>query len=242
MNSSQPNTLARCLRDFFYEYLPGLRGMSPHTIHSYRDTLVLLLRFLATTKQLDPAKVDIEHLDAQTIIAFLTHLEEVRHNRTTTRNVRLAAIHAFFRYVAAHHPERLEQAQRVLGIPFKRTASKPIDYLDEAEIRALLESIDRATPGGCGFVISSSSDRITSAYVAKAVKSGTVRCGLRLPRFSRPCVRKEPWSQTRKQRFLSIGAVSHSRALGYVIFWPSTVSALSKPLHRWPLSGYTRIA
>jgi len=148
MNSSQPNTLARSLRDFFNAYLPGLRGMSPHTIHSYRDTLVLLLRFLATTKHLDPTTVDVEHLDAQTIIAFLTHLEEVRHNRTTTRNVRLAAMHAFFRYVAAQHPERLEQAQRVLGIPFKRTASKPIDYLDETEIRALLESIDRATPEG----------------------------------------------------------------------------------------------
>ncbi len=110
MNGSQPNTLAPCLRDFFSAYLPGLRGMSPHTVRSYRDTLVLMLRFLAATKQLDPAKVDVEHLDTQTIIAFLTHLEETRHNRTTTRNVRLAAIHAFFRYVAAQHPERLEQA------------------------------------------------------------------------------------------------------------------------------------
>jgi site-specific recombinase XerD len=154
MNGSKPNTLAPCLRDFFSAYLPGLRGMSLHTVRSYRDTLVLLLRFLAATKQLDPATVDVEQLDVQTIIAFLAHLEEVRHNRITTRNVRLAAIHAFFRYMAAQHPERLEQAQRIRGIPFKRTASKPTDYLEETELRALLENIDRATPEGrCDYAL-----------------------------------------------------------------------------------------
>jgi hypothetical protein len=125
MKQVQPNALARSLWDFFHEYLPGLRGMSPHTIHSYRDTFVLLLRFLAATKHLDAAAVDLAHLDPQTIIAYLTYLEEARHNQATTRNVRLAAIHAFFRYIAARHPERLEQAQRILGIPFKRTSSQP---------------------------------------------------------------------------------------------------------------------
>jgi len=148
MKQAQPNALARSLWDFFHEYLPGLRGMSPHTIHSYRDTFVLLLRFLAATKHLDAATVDLAHLDPQTIIAYLTYLEEERHNQATTRNVRLAAIHAFFRYVATRHPERLEQAQRILGIPFKRTSSQPIDYFETEEIQTLLVRIDRATAAG----------------------------------------------------------------------------------------------
>jgi len=148
MQQAQPHALARSLGDFFHEYLPGLRGMSPHTIHSYRDTFVLLLRFLAATKHLNAAAVDLEHLDPQTIIAYLTYLEEERRNQTTTRNVRLAAIHAFFRYVAARHPERLEQAQRILGIPFKRTASQPIDSFEAKEIQTLLARIDRATAEG----------------------------------------------------------------------------------------------
>jgi site-specific recombinase XerD len=62
--------------------------------------------------------------------------------------VRLAAIHAFFRYVATHAPERMEQAQRILGIPFKRTRTGTIDYLEEDEIRAVLECIDRSTSHG----------------------------------------------------------------------------------------------
>jgi integrase/recombinase XerD len=148
MKSEPPNALAHSLRDFFTASLPGLRGMSPHTIRSYRDTFVLRRRFLAATKSLDPTAVDVTHLDPQTLIAFLTELEATRRNRAAPRNVRFAAIHAFFRYVAARYPEQLEQAQRILGIPCKRTPSRPIDYLDEEEIRMLLASIDRATPEG----------------------------------------------------------------------------------------------
>ena len=62
--------------------------------------------------------------------------------------MRLAAIHAFFRYVAIHTPEHLEQAQRILGIPFKRTGTRPIDYLESDEIAAVLGSVDRTARQG----------------------------------------------------------------------------------------------
>ena len=48
MTGAQPNALARTLRQFFAAYLPSLRGVSRHTIDSYRYALILLLRFLAT--------------------------------------------------------------------------------------------------------------------------------------------------------------------------------------------------
>ena len=148
MNPVQPTALAYSLRAFFADYLPGVRGMSPQTIQSYRDTWVLLLRFLTLSQHLDPLTLEFERLAPETILAFLTHLETERHNSVATRNVRLAAVHAFFRYVAAHSPEYLEQAQRIVGIPFKRTGARPIDYLDYAEIQAVLHSIDRATAAG----------------------------------------------------------------------------------------------
>jgi site-specific recombinase XerD len=65
-----------------------------------------------------------------------------------TRNVRLAAIHAFFRYCAAEHPARIEHCQRILAVPFKRTRSRPVEYLDFAEIQAVLAAIDRSTTDG----------------------------------------------------------------------------------------------
>ena len=145
MNAPIANSLARCLRDFFADYLPGLRGMSHHTIHSYRDALVLLLRFLATNKQCEPIKLDLSDIDPSTVIAFLNYLEKERGNSVATRNIRLAAIHAFLRYVAAHAPEHLERAQRIVAIPFKRTATRVIDYFDYDEICTILEHIDRTT-------------------------------------------------------------------------------------------------
>jgi site-specific recombinase XerD len=144
-----PNALARAVRGFFGEYVPELRGLSRHTLLSYRDTLALLLRFVAKLRRCDPASLDLEAISPEAVLAFLNYLEKERHSKTSTRNVRLAGIHAFFRYVVMHAPERIEQAQRILAIPFKRTGTRPIEYLESDEVGAILDTIDR-TPGGCG--------------------------------------------------------------------------------------------
>jgi integrase/recombinase XerD len=47
MSQHQSTALGRSIARFFQEYLPTLRGMSPHTIRSYRDTMILFLRFAA---------------------------------------------------------------------------------------------------------------------------------------------------------------------------------------------------
>ncbi len=143
-----PNTLARALRDFFIDHLPRIRGMSPHTVKSYRDSLALLLRFVAEQLERPVVELDLDDLGPEEILAFLQYLEEGRHNCVATRNVRLAAIHAFVRYLAARHPERLEPCQRVLGIPFKRAGSRAIDYFEYDEIQAVLLAVDRNTVYG----------------------------------------------------------------------------------------------
>lgn len=148
MKPTTPNRLAICLRDYFTEHLPRLRGMSPHTIHSYRDSLVLLLRFLASRRKRQICDLNLEDIDPGQILAFLTHLEQDRNNSVPTRNVRLAAIHAFFRYVGARYPEHIEDAQRVLGVPFKRASQRAVEYLEYAEIEAVLSRIDRSTRDG----------------------------------------------------------------------------------------------
>jgi site-specific recombinase XerD len=122
--------------------------MSPHTIQSYRDSLVLLLRFVASDRKIEVCDLDMDDLDPSRILGFLVYLEEERDNSITTRNVRLAAIHAFFRYVGAHNPDQLERAQRMLGVPFKRADQRVIEYLDRSEIEAILARIDRSVPAG----------------------------------------------------------------------------------------------
>jgi site-specific recombinase XerD len=143
-----PNSLARSLRVFFSTHLPNLRGFSRHTVQSYRDSFVLLLRFVSQYHGQAVVELDFDQLGPTEIIAFLEHLENSRRNAVSTRNVRLAAIHAFFRYAAQSHPDRLEQCQRVLAIPFKRSTPRPIEYLEYEEIQAVLDTIDRSTVDG----------------------------------------------------------------------------------------------
>jgi integrase/recombinase XerD len=148
MKPKRPNLLAFLLQEFFGNHLPILRGMSSHTIQSYRDSIVLLLRFLASHKNRPVSSLDLKDLKHHEIKAFLIYLERDRKNGVSTRNIRLAAFHSFFRFVAAQHPDRLEHAQRILGIPFKKTGARVVDYLEYEEIQEILSVVDKNTCKG----------------------------------------------------------------------------------------------
>ena len=140
MTRPSPNALSRCIVRFFQQYLPTLRGLSAHTIHSYRDALVLYLRFIAAHRERRIEDLDFDDLTAADIGRFLAHLEDERGNSIATRNARLAALHTFARFATGECPERLTELQRILGIPFKRGPRRgPVEYLDEAEVEALLK-------------------------------------------------------------------------------------------------------
>lgn len=148
---TRPTTtaLGRDVVTFFEDFLPVQRGLSPHTVRSYRDSLVLLLRFIARDGRRPVDRLDIGDLTVERIIRFLAALEADRGNGVATRNARLGAIHVFGRYLAAQHPERLGTLQRIIGLPFKRGAQEaPIEYLDRQELDAVFKSIDRTTALG----------------------------------------------------------------------------------------------
>jgi site-specific recombinase XerD len=139
------SALAPTVQAFFTQRLAQERIASPHTIAAYRDTIRLLLRFTATRCGRAPALLDIADLDADTVAAFLDHLQTERGNSARTRNARLAAIHSLYRYAALRHPEHAQDIQRVLSIPPKRTDRALVTFLDRPEIDALLAAPDRTT-------------------------------------------------------------------------------------------------
>lgn len=136
------------LQTFFTDRLIHQAQASSHTIASYRDTFRLLLRFAQQQIGKPPAKLTIGDLDASFLERFLQHLEKDRGICARSRNVRLAAIHSFFRYIALNEPAYSALAQRVLAIPSKRFDRRPIGYLTRSEMEALLAAPDRATWGG----------------------------------------------------------------------------------------------
>jgi site-specific recombinase XerD len=136
------------LQSWFTDYLIGQRGASPNTIAAYRDCMRLLLCYAKERHGVQPAQLDLAHLDDQTIAGFLDMLERQRHSSVATRNARLAAIHSLFAYASLRHPEHAELVARVLAIPTKAATRTDVVYLDDAEVDAVLAAPDRRTWSG----------------------------------------------------------------------------------------------
>jgi site-specific recombinase XerD len=144
MKTTTPS-LAPLLERFFTQRLMQQRQASPHTISSYRDTFRFLLKFAQQRLHTPPARLTFEAIDAQLIVAFLDHLEKHRGLSARSRNLRLTAIHSFFRYVAFEAPDNAAQIQRVLAIPSKRFTRTQIHFLTHPEVQALLAAPDQHT-------------------------------------------------------------------------------------------------
>jgi len=134
--------LPALVESFFTDRLLRQRNVSPHTIGGYRDTFRLFLRFAAERRGKNPSALTIEELDPALVGEFLDYLENVRGNSARTRNVRLAAIHSFFRYVAWKEPVHVLHCQRILAIPSKRHERRPVEFLTHEEVAALLAAPD----------------------------------------------------------------------------------------------------
>src|SRR5713101_5736964 len=145
---STDNTLSNHLRTFFHDHLTAQRNVSPHTLLAYRDAIKLLFQFTAERLRKPVAGLVFEDLGVKTVLGFLTYLETNRTNSVATRNARLAALHVFYRHVAARDPISFASCQRVLAIPAKRGPSHEVDYLERDEMEAILRAPDRATPAG----------------------------------------------------------------------------------------------
>jgi len=113
-------TAGPLLQSFFAEHLPSHRHASRQTVDGYRDTFRLLLTFLRKATGREPSRLSLADLDVSVLLAFLDHLERERHNSIRSRNVRLAAIRCFFRFVALREPASVHLVTHVLVIPVKR--------------------------------------------------------------------------------------------------------------------------
>ena len=144
----KPTDFSYYLSDFLTAYLSGQRNLSSNTIKSYRDTFVFLLEYIQETHQVSPEKVTIAQVDKPMIEGFLLWLEKSKNNSITTRNQRLAAIHAFFRYLQSQKPEFMFHSQKILSIPTKKAPQKVIEYLSEDRVKQLLAEPDVSSVTG----------------------------------------------------------------------------------------------
>jgi site-specific recombinase XerD len=184
---THPVNFASLLERFFTQRLMQQRQASPHTISSYRDTFRQFLKFVQQRLHKPPSRLHLEEIDAPLIVVFLNGLE--KHGLTVrSRNLRLTALHSFFRYAAFEVPDHSAQIQRVLAIPSKRFTRTLVQFLTRAEVDALLAAPDQRTWSG----------RRDHAFLLVAVQTG-----LRL---------SEMTGLTREDVILGTGA--HVRVIG----------------------------
>ena len=136
------------VRRFLLEHLVGERNLARNTQRSYRDTLALLIPFIANRAHKDVDQLELSHLSSEDVHHFLQHLEENRGCSVTTRNQRLAAIHALAHFIGARGPEHIEWCGQIQAVPFKRAAKNSITYLEKPEMDALLAAPDRDSAQG----------------------------------------------------------------------------------------------
>jgi integrase/recombinase XerD len=143
----QPTDFSIYMTNFLSKYLPAERGLSKNTITSYRDTFILLIKYMESIG-VKLNKLTMDKLDRQSILGFLKWIQKERNGSDLTRNVRLSAIHSFFKYLQYQHPESLRNYQEVLAIPMKKAGQKVMNYLTIEGIALLLKQPDATTPKG----------------------------------------------------------------------------------------------
>lgn len=148
MKNKDTNYLSIWVKRFLSEYLISTRNLSRNTQQSYRDTFKLLLPYVAGKSKKTIDKLLIDDISPNHIKAFLLSLENDRHCSLSTRNQRLAALHAFAKFVGLNSPEHVEWCRQVHIIPLKKTEYRLITYLDKSEMDALLNVPDRTTDQG----------------------------------------------------------------------------------------------
>lgn len=131
------------IHSFFVDHLVTVKGLRPASVRSYRDTIRLLLGFVARDNNSRITKLTVGDLTFERVVGFLRYLEDERHNHVRTRNQRLAAMHTLFDYIAQRQPEMLGVCQQVAAIPMKRAAPAETRFLERDEVEALFRHLPR---------------------------------------------------------------------------------------------------
>src|SRR5208282_1104609 len=142
------NPIAPHITAFLQQRLPVERNASVNTCDSYAYAFKLLFEYASDCLKVAPSSLNLEQLDAPLVVAFLNHLEKIRGNGASSRNTRLAAIKSFMHFMAYRVPSALEQIQRILAIPSKKTETRLVKHLTAQEMQSILDAPDPTVRDG----------------------------------------------------------------------------------------------
>jgi len=144
----KPTDFSKYLTDYLTRYLSHERGCSSNTIIAYRDTFILFITFMHQVRNIKAEKLFMKSITKASVVEFLDWLQSERKCGDSTRNLRLAALHSFFKYVQYQNPDNLYEYQDIMSIKVKIARKKALNYLTVDGIKLLLEQPDITTKRG----------------------------------------------------------------------------------------------
>ena len=102
------------LTNFFMQYLTLQRGLSSNSIASYSDSFILFFKYCHEIHGLHPDRIKFSKITKELITGYCQWIEEERASSIKTRNLRLTAIHTFFKYVQMQMPEHAALCRDIL--------------------------------------------------------------------------------------------------------------------------------
>ena len=232
-------SIAPHIEAFLRDHLPRHRGVSEHTCDSYAYSFQSLFEFAAGKLKIRPSALTLEQLDAPLVSAFLQHLETKRGNSAETRNIRLAAIRSFFRFLQHREPAALAQVLRILAIPFKKTDTRLVPYLVQEEVQALLDVPDPATRDG-------TRDRAILHLAICAGLRVSELTGLRIDDVASQSVSIRVRGKGRRERALPLWKTTASALRAWMVVRGTVptpelfLNARGEPLSRWGVAYVLR--
>ena len=129
-------TFISILEDYFETYLPYSRGLSNNTINSYKQSFLLLFRFMLEVKDVAANDIKFSDLNYETLLEFFNWIEVNRSCKAATRNQRLSALSAFSEYAQNRDFDAASVFRSaVVKIPVKKSAPKQRAVFTRDEIK-----------------------------------------------------------------------------------------------------------
>jgi len=146
-NRSSGQEFWKYVRNYLTVYLPRIRCLSPRTIDSYRQSISMYCTFLKEQSSLEFSKVSFEHVTRDSVIKFIRWLR-VRNCEGSTCNLRISSLKSLLKYCADEDISIYSVYQEVKKIPLMKAAIRPVEYMSEIALKALLAQPDIRTVKG----------------------------------------------------------------------------------------------
>jgi len=145
--TGEDQLLWKYIRSYLTVHLPRIRGLSPNTISSYRQSISLYCLFLKEERGIGFSKASFDHVSRESVSGFIQSLRG-RGCGASTRNLRLSALKSFLKYCADEDIGLYAVYEQAKKVPLTKAPQVPVGHMTQVALKAVLAEADpRSTKG-----------------------------------------------------------------------------------------------